>query len=50
LGLALLAGLALTFLLDYLDTTIRDGAELEGMGLSILGEIPAARRKWRILK
>ena len=50
LGLALLAGVALTFLLDYLDTSVRDRADLEGMDLSILGEIPAARRKWRVFK
>lgn len=46
LGLALVAGVALTFLLDYLDTTIRDRAELEAMGLPVLGEIPARRRRW----
>jgi len=46
LGLTLLAGVALTFLLDYLDTTVRDRAELEAMGLSVLAEIPAQRRKW----
>lgn len=45
LGLALLAGVALTFLLDYLDATIRDHAELEAMGLPVLGEIPSPRRK-----
>ncbi|MFZ5915751.1 MAG: YveK family protein [Chloroflexota bacterium] len=46
LGLALLAGVALTFLLDYLDTTIRERAELETMGLPVLGEIPTGRRRW----
>jgi capsular polysaccharide biosynthesis protein len=46
LGLALVAGVALTFLLDYLDTTVRDRAELEAMGLPVLGEIPARRRRW----
>lgn len=45
LGLALLAGVALTFLLDYLDATVRDRAELEAMGLPVLGEIPA-KQKW----
>lgn len=40
LFLALLAGVALTFLLDYLDDTVRDRAEVEGMGLVVLGEIP----------
>ena len=43
--LALLAGIGLTFLLDYLDDTIRDRADLEGLGLPILAEIPA-RRRW----
>lgn len=46
LGLALLAGVALAFLLDYLDTTVCDRAELEAMGLPVLGEIPAERRRW----
>lgn len=40
LFLALLAGVALTFLLDYLDDTVRDQAEVEAMGLTVLGEIP----------
>ncbi|MFB0545833.1 MAG: YveK family protein [Anaerolineae bacterium] len=40
LFLALLAGLALTFLVDYLDDTIRDREEVEAMGLTVLGEIP----------
>jgi capsular polysaccharide biosynthesis protein len=44
LGLALAAGLALAFLVDYLDPTIRGRAELEGMGLSVLGEIPKRKR------
>ena len=51
LFLALLAGVALTFLLDYLDDTIRDRAEVEAMGLTVLGEIPPlpGRRRfpWR---
>jgi capsular polysaccharide biosynthesis protein len=50
LGLALLAGVALAFLLDYLDTTVRDRAELEALGLPVLGEIPARRQKWPRLK
>jgi len=44
--LALVAGVALTFLLDCLDDSIRDGAELEAMGIEVLGEIPPARRRW----
>ena len=39
LFLALLAGVALAFLLDYLDDTVRDRAELEAMGITVLGEI-----------
>lgn len=40
LGLALVAGVAAAFLLDYLDTTIRDGAQVEELGISLLGRIP----------
>jgi len=40
LFLALLAGVALTFILDYLDDTVRDQAEVEALGLAVLGEIP----------
>jgi capsular polysaccharide biosynthesis protein len=40
LFLALVAGIALAFLLDYLDDTVRDRAEVEAMGLAVLGEIP----------
>jgi len=50
LGLALLAGVALAFLLDYLDTTVGNQAELEAMGLPVLGEIPPERSRWRTLK
>ena len=38
--LALLVGLGLIFLLDYLDTSVRNRRELEEMGFAILGEIP----------
>jgi capsular polysaccharide biosynthesis protein len=38
--LALLAGVALAFLLDYLDDTVRNRAEVQTMGLAVLGEIP----------
>ena len=40
LFLALVAGVALAFLLDYLDDTVRDRAEVEAMGLVVLGEVP----------
>lgn len=40
----LLAGLALAFLLDYLDDSVRDAAEVEQLlGIPTLGEIPAER-------
>jgi capsular polysaccharide biosynthesis protein len=42
--LALLVGVALCFVWHYLDTRVRNGAELEEMGLSVLGEIPRQRR------
>ncbi len=38
--LALVAGVALTFLLDYLDTGVRDKTELEAMGVAVLAEVP----------
>ena len=51
LALALLAGVAFTFLLDYLDTTIRNRSDVEDMGLAVLAEIPPTRgwirRLWR---
>jgi capsular polysaccharide biosynthesis protein len=43
IGLALMAGVLLIFLLDYLDTSIRNRQEVEAMGLRVLGEIPRHR-------
>jgi len=40
LFVALVAGVALAFLWDYLDATVRDRAELESLNLRVLGEIP----------
>jgi capsular polysaccharide biosynthesis protein len=40
LGLAVLAGVASAFLLDYLDASIRDRREVEAMGVRVLGQIP----------
>lgn len=40
LGLALVAGVAGAFLLDYLDTSVRDGAEVESMGVRVVAYIP----------
>ncbi len=38
--LALIAGVGLLFLLDYLDTSVRRSEELEAMGLPVVGTIP----------
>jgi capsular polysaccharide biosynthesis protein len=50
LVVALVAGVALAFLWDYLDDTVRERAEVEALGVPLLGEIPrrgATRRRWR---
>lgn len=47
LFLALVAGIALAFLLDYLDESVRDAAELEAIGLPVLARVPPwPRRSW----
>jgi|YNPNPStandDraft_1061719.scaffolds.fasta_scaffold21221_2 capsular polysaccharide biosynthesis protein len=38
--LALTAGVALAFLLDYLDDSVRAADDLERLGLGVIGEIP----------
>ena len=38
--LALFVGIALAFLLDYLDNSIRDTRDVEALGLRVVGEIP----------
>lgn len=38
--LALLVGLGLVFLLDYLDTSVRNSQDLELMGIPVVGMIP----------
>jgi capsular polysaccharide biosynthesis protein len=43
-ALGLAAGLALVFLLHYLDPTIRDRAELQALGYEVKGEIPRRPR------
>jgi capsular polysaccharide biosynthesis protein len=43
LGLALLAGIAGAFLLDYVDPSVREPDELEQMGLVVLARIPRHR-------
>jgi capsular polysaccharide biosynthesis protein len=44
--LALLAGVALAFLWDYLDDTVRDRADAEALGVPLVGEIPREKRRW----
>ena len=47
LALALLAGLFLAFLIDYLDDAVRDVQEVESLGLPVLGTLPPlSRRMW----
>lgn len=46
IALALLAGVGLAFLVDYLDPTVRERNELERMGLSVIGAIPGEGRGW----
>jgi capsular polysaccharide biosynthesis protein len=43
--LGLIVGLALAFLLHYLDDTVRTRDELEALGLPVLGEIPRPGRE-----
>jgi capsular polysaccharide biosynthesis protein len=38
--LAALGGLALAFLLDYLDSSVRDRTDLQRLGIDLLGEVP----------
>jgi capsular polysaccharide biosynthesis protein len=42
--LALVAGLVVAFLLEYLDDTVRRREELEEMGLPVLVAIPRPRK------
>ena len=46
LALAAIAGVALAFLIDYLDDSVRGAGELAEMGLSVVGEIPRPGRRW----
>jgi len=41
--LALLAGIALAFILDYLDNSVRDALDAEALGLRVIGEIPRGK-------
>jgi capsular polysaccharide biosynthesis protein len=40
--LAMVAGIGLAFLLEYLDDSVRGRADLEGLELPVLGEVPRA--------
>ena len=42
-GIGLAFGLALAFLAEYLDRTLRTRAEVESLGLPVIAEIPAGR-------
>jgi capsular polysaccharide biosynthesis protein len=42
-GLALLVGVGLALLLDYLDTSVRGRRDVEELGLRVIGEIPKER-------
>jgi capsular polysaccharide biosynthesis protein len=44
-ALGLLAGVGIAFLLHYLDDSLHDPAELEALGIGVLGRIPPA--SWR---
>lgn len=46
LFVALVAGVALAFLWDYLDDTVRDRGEVEALGVSVLAEIPREKSWW----
>ncbi len=43
IGLGLLVGIGLIFLLEYLDTSVRNRREVESLGLRVIGEIPKHR-------
>jgi capsular polysaccharide biosynthesis protein len=47
---ALVAGVALAFLWEALDDTVRDREDLELLGTPVLGEIPRKRRGWRQIR
>ncbi|MGI6207261.1 MAG: YveK family protein [Anaerolineae bacterium] len=43
LGLALAAAVALAFVLDYADDSVRSARDLEGLGVAVLGSLPRGR-------
>jgi protein tyrosine kinase modulator len=50
LFVALIAGVALAFLWDYLDSSIRDRSEVEALGVPVLGEIPRRSTLWHRMR
>ncbi|MEP7199614.1 MAG: hypothetical protein ABI874_07345 [Chloroflexota bacterium] len=46
LALAAIAGIALAFLIDYLDDSVRGARDVEAMGVTVIGEIPRMPRNW----
>ncbi|MFC2030683.1 YveK family protein, partial [Chloroflexota bacterium] len=48
LFIALVAGVALAFLWDYMDDTVRDRTDAESLGVAILGEIPRESVRHRL--
>lgn len=45
LALGVAAGVALAFLVEYLDPSLRERSEIETLGLAVLAEIPRQRRR-----
>lgn len=43
-GLGLVAGVALAFLVEYLDPTVKDRDDVQALGLPLLAEVPAHRK------
>jgi capsular polysaccharide biosynthesis protein len=44
-GLGLVAGVALAFLVEYLDPTVRTRADVQALGIAILAEVPSRNRR-----
>lgn len=44
-GLGLAAGVAIAFLVEYLDPTLRERREVEALGLEVLAEVPRHRAR-----
>ncbi len=43
--IALLAAIALAFIADYLDTSVRDARDVEALGLVVVGELPKEKTR-----